>query len=67
MGRVGISVMSSLTSLEDMFITFIDGAVHRVSHYAPYVGYNIYIYTYNTIYDCPAWVMMVGSMCTMVV
>ena len=31
------------TSLTDMFITFIDGAVHRASHYSPYIGYNMYI------------------------
>ena len=61
--RVGISVMSSLTSPADMFITFIDGPVHRASHYAPYVGYNIYIYiyTYDTIYvlssmGCNGWI-----------
>ena len=49
---MGISVMGSLTSIVDTFITFIDGVVHRASYYAPYVRYNIYIYiyTYDTIY-----------------
>ena len=56
MGRVGNSVMSSLTSLAD---TFIDSIVHRTSHYALYITLctvcmciyiYIYIYTYCTIY-----------------
>ena len=43
---MGNSVMSPLTSIVDMFITFIDSIVHLASHYAPYVRYNIYIYIY---------------------
>ena len=48
---VWVSRSSAVTSRADAFITFIDGVVHRASHYAPYVRYNIYtVYTYNTIY-----------------
>ena len=69
MGCVGISVMSYLTSLVDMFIMFIDGAVHRESHYAPYVECNIHIYYMPmTLYMYHSvWDVVVGSLCTMVV
>ena len=65
-GNVDNSIMSSLTSLADTFITFIDGIVHRASHYALYIGYNIYILMTLYMY-CPVWDVMVGSMCTMVI